>query len=78
MEAERAEAGFETMDTYIRKRWNTVAHYIATQSLMGLCKATERKKGELVGMWWWEQAVIDLVGARDTASISEVADKDGT
>ena len=65
------------IEAYIWRMQNTVVQYIATQSLMDLCEATERNKGAQVGMWWWEQAVIYLVGARDTASIAGEADKDG-
>ena len=54
---------------------NTVVQYIATQSLMDLCEATERKKGAQVGLRWWEQADIDLTGSRDTAAAA--ADEGG-
>ena len=54
------------MGTYIQKRQNMVVHYIATRSLMDLCKAVERKQGAQVGMWWWEQEGICLTGARET------------
>ena len=61
-EAERAEAGFEPMDTYIWRMQNMVAQYIAMQSLMGLCEMAERKQGAQLGMWWWKKAVIYLAG----------------
>ena len=73
-EAARDEAGFEPMDTYIQRRQNTVVHYIAMLSIMDLCEAAERKWGSWVGMRWWEQAVLDLAGARETAA---EANKDG-
>ena len=72
----RAEAGFETMETYIRRRQNTVAQCIATRSIMDLCEAEERKQGEWVGMRWWEQAGIDLAGTRETAEAVEEAEYD--
>ena len=34
---------------------------------MDLRKEAERKRGARVGMRWWEQAGIDLAGARETA-----------
>ena len=53
-EAEKVEARFETMEAYIWKRQNTVVHYIAMQSLLGLFEETERMQGGGEGMWWWE------------------------
>ena len=63
------------METYIRKNQNKVADYIATQTITDLCEAAERKKGARLGMEWWEQTVLDLAEARETAS-AEV-EKDG-
>ena len=40
-----------------------VAQYIATKSLVDLCEGSKRAPGAQVGMWWWEQALIDLAGA---------------
>ena len=51
--------------------------YIATQSLLDLFGAKERKQGERAGMWWWEQAGIDLTGERDMATAAVDADEDG-
>ena len=39
-EAMGAEARFETMETYIMQRKNTVAQYIDMQLLLDLCEAT--------------------------------------
>ena len=36
--AAREEVGFQTMKEYIRQRQNTVAQYIATESLLYLCE----------------------------------------
>ena len=63
------------METYIWRRQNTVAQYIATQLILDLCKAVERKRGERVGILWLEQAVIDLTGKRETVEAD--ADEDG-
>ena len=54
-ELAREEAGFELMEIYIRKSHNTVAHYIATPLILDLCKATERKQGDWVGIRRREQ-----------------------
>ena len=53
MEAAIEEAGFDPVETYIRKSQNTVAQYILTGPIMDLCKAVKRKRGARVGMWWW-------------------------
>ena len=52
-DAAREEVGLETMETYIWKKQNTVAQYIATLSLLDLCEATESKQGAWVEMQWW-------------------------
>ena len=41
----REEAGFLTMEEYIRRRQNTVAHYIATRSMLELFEGSERDPG---------------------------------
>ena len=69
--------GFETMETYIRKGKNMAAQYIATRSLLDLCKVKERKQVEHVCMRWWEQAGIDLAGERDTETRAAEEDEDG-
>ena len=48
------EAGFEEIRVYIKKIQNMVPQYIATQSLLDLCEASDRKQGEQVGMRWQE------------------------
>ena len=64
----REEAGFKAMEKYTRIRHNTVLQSIATQSILDLCEETERTPGVWVGMPWWEQAGIDLAGARERAT----------
>ena len=56
--AARKEAGLQTMEEYIRRQQNTVAHYIATGSMLDLCEGLERETGARVGMRWWEQVGI--------------------
>ena len=64
------------MEEYIRRRHNMSAQYIATQSLLDLCEGSERAPGARVGMWWWEQAGIDLAGAQEAAA-AEAAEGGG-
>ena len=48
--AARGVTGFLTMEEYVRWRQNTVAHYIATRSLLDLCEGLERAPRAQVGM----------------------------
>ena len=73
----REESGFEVMEEYSWRRQKTVAQFIDTQSILDLCEETERTPGARVGVWWWEQAVFDLAGARETTESAEEADGDG-
>ena len=43
---------------------------------MDLCKAEDRNQGAGVGMCWWEQARIDVVGAMDMAKAAAEAQED--
>ena len=49
----REEAGFQTMEEYIRQCKATVTQYISTKSLLDLCEESERTLGERVGRRWW-------------------------
>ena len=53
VETAKEEAGFLTMEEYIRRRHNTVAQYITTQSLLDLCEGSERAPGARLGMRLW-------------------------
>ena len=78
VEAAREEAAFEPMETYIRKIQNMVSqYYIAMRPILELCEATERKRGGWVDMWWWEQAELDLAGAREMSETAAETDEDG-
>ena len=74
--AAREEAGLQTREEYNWRRNNTVAQYIATQSLIDLCGEPERKPMVQVGILWWDQAVINLVGAMEAAA-AVVPEKNG-
>ena len=71
----RYEVGFQTMGGYIRIQQKKVSHYIDTLSLIDLCEGSERAPGARVGMVWWDQTGINLVGARETAAAA--AENDG-
>ena len=63
----RGESGLLTMEDNTRRLQNTVTQYIATRSLLDLCEVSEWAPGALVGMRWWEQAGINMEGARESA-----------
>ena len=65
------------MRTYIQRRYNTVAQYIATRYILYLCEALERNQGAWLGMRWRKQAKIELEGARDTLAEAIEAHEDG-
>ena len=58
------EAGFEDTMKSITRRQNTVAQYIATRPILDLCERATRRPGVRVSWQWWEQAGIDLEGAK--------------
>ena len=64
------EAGFEDMGAYVLKSQNTVVQYIATRTILYLCKKTVRRPGAWVARRWWYQEVLDLAGARAVALAS--------
>ena len=43
---------------------------------MDLRKAAERKRGAWVGMRWWEQAGLELLGEKETAETTAAAEAD--
>ena len=65
------------MDEYIWPRQNTAAQYIDTRSLPDLCEGTERPPREHVCMRWWDQADINLEGARVLAVVGVEEEEDG-
>ena len=66
------EAGVVRIRTSILRRQNTVAQFIATRPILGLCEVAERRPGTRVPWRWWEQTGIDWKAARE-----KVAAKDG-
>ena len=64
------EAGMMGIQTSITRRQNTVAQYIATRPILDLCEQATRRPGARVYRRWWDQAGIDLEGARKQAAVS--------
>ena len=59
------EAGVVRARTSFLRRQNTVAQFIATQPILGLCEVAERRQGTRVPQRWWEQSGIDWKLARE-------------
>ena len=66
----REDAGFLSIEDYIRRRHNTVARYIYTRPLLDMCGGLERAMGAQVGMQWWEHVGRNMAGAREAAAAS--------
>ena len=58
------EAGFEGIRKSVTRRQNTVAKYIATRPSLDLFERATWRPGATLSQWWWEQACIDLKGAK--------------
>ena len=59
------EAGIVRARTSVLRRHNTVAQFIATRPILGLCEVTERRGGTRPPQRWWEQPGIDWKLARE-------------
>ena len=64
LEEEMEESGLKDMETYISRRQNTVAQFIATSPIMDLCLAAERRLGPQVSRRWWDQDGVYVDGMR--------------
>ena len=51
--------------TLVLRRQNTVAQFIATRTILGLCEVAERRRGTRVPQRWWEQSGLDWKLARE-------------
>jgi hypothetical protein len=49
------ECGLETINTYIQKRRDTIATYVATRPIFDACRQGEQRSGLMPRQWWWEQ-----------------------
>ena len=65
LEEAMGEAGFEGIRKSVTRRQNTVAQYISTQPILDLCERSTRWPVDRVSRKWWEQAGIDLEGAKE-------------
>ena len=68
------EAVFKGIRTYITRRQNMFAQYIATRPILDLCERSDRIPGVRVYRRWWEQDGLDLEGAKKRAVTAEESD----
>ena len=59
------EAGVVRARTSVLRRQNTVAQFIVTRPILGLCEVAEQQQGTRVPQRWWEQPGIDWNLARE-------------
>ena len=62
------EAGVVRARTSVLWRQNTVAQFIATRPILGLCEVAEKRRGTRVPQRWWGQSGIDWGLVREKAA----------
>ena len=58
------EGGFEGIRKLVRRRKNTVVHYIVTLPIIELCERATQQPGARVSWRWWEHDGIELEGEK--------------
>ena len=69
------EAVVMRIRTSILRRHNTVAQFIATRPILGMCEVTERRQGTRLPRRWWEQTGIDWKAAMEAAAAKNGEDE---
>ena len=64
------KAGIDRIRKSITWRQNMVTQYILTRRILDLCKRATRRPGARMSWRWWEQAGINLEGAKKRAAES--------
>ena len=62
------ECGLKSISEYIRVRRDTIAAYVVDRSIFRDCMDSERKRGSVPRLWWWEQE-MNLDGYDATGSV---------
>ena len=62
------EAGFERIGTYVTRRQNTVAQYIATRPILDLCERSAWRRGVWVFCRWQRHDGLYLEGKKKRAA----------
>ena len=66
-----------TAEKYVPCHQKTVTQLIVTRTIIYLCLATDRRPGERVSQWWWEQGRLKLEGIQEAARATEMAEMEG-
>ena len=72
------EAGFEGIDKYITRRQNTSAQYIAMRPILDFCERSACRMVARVYRRRWEQASLDLEGAKKRSAAAAELDIEAT
>ena len=64
-----AEAGFEEIGTYVTRRQNKVAQYIATQQILELFELSVWRPGGWISWRWRYQEGLDLEKVNERATV---------
>ena len=73
LEEAMVETCLEGILNYVTRKQNTIVQYIATRPILDLCERSTWWPGARVAQRWWEQAGIDLEGAKKRAAAAEAA-----
>ena len=65
------EAILQEVETYVSRRQNTFAQFIATRPITDLCLAAEWRTGPRISNRWWEQDGVAVKGMRTAAQEAE-------
>jgi hypothetical protein len=49
------ECRMKTIVEYIHNQCNTIAMYVATQSILEACREDKWRRGWMQRQWWWQQ-----------------------
>ena len=66
------EAGFKGIGTYITRRQNKVAQYIATRPILEFCERSTGRPGARVFRRWWVQDGLDWEGEKRAVAAAEL------
>ena len=65
------DAGLGNVEVYIVQRQNKFPQYTAIRKILDLCMEIDQSPGDRFSKRWWEQVVINLVGAQEEAPGAE-------
>ena len=75
LEYAMAGVGLLEVETYVSRRQNSVAQFIAARTIRDLCLEAERRLGSRLSKRWWEKDGLELEGIQTV--YQEVERKEG-